>query len=325
MMACGRIQTASNNKSALLKQHTREVAAFLAEDPPQEEKARIRAEALMRDENLVASYEILQLNCKLVHERINHIQHTKTCPHDLIGVICTLIWAADRVNVTELPLIREQFSAKYGKIFKKNAMQNNGGCLNKHVVSKLSVEPPAASMVQAYLERLCDEFRVDWTPAVKLSPDPRMEPNMAAAHTGYYSEAVVDQRGTGLGSTTTALMPAYTGGEESVQSHHQYIPTAAPVTALPPWLFPTSLRGNGSVSTSATSSAPATVGGSFDLFDEIDIFVPQPSSRASPSSSKSDSGDENDNGASAPEGDDFEGDLSDSYTNLMIRFEQLKK
>jgi len=158
-MACGRIQIASNKKSALLKQNMREVAKLLAEDPPKEEKARIRAEALIRDDNLIEAYEILQLECELLHERIKLLQYSKACPHDLVSVVSTLIWASHRVDIPELLMIRKQFVAKYGKDFEQNAMRNYDGCLNERVVSKLSVEPPAAYLVQTYLERICEQVR----------------------------------------------------------------------------------------------------------------------------------------------------------------------
>jgi len=175
-MACGRIQIASNKKAALLKQNMREVAKLLAEDPPKEEKARIRAEALIRDDNLIEAYEILQLECELLHERIKLLQYSKSCPHDLISVVSTLIWASHRVDVPELMLIRKQFVAKYGKPFEENAMRNYDGCLNERVVSKLSVQPPAAYLVQTYLERICEQFEVDWTPSMKLTADTAIEP-----------------------------------------------------------------------------------------------------------------------------------------------------
>ena len=175
-MACGRIQIASNKKSALLKQNLREVAKLLAEDPPKEEKARIRAEALIRDDNLIEAYEILQLECELLHERIKLLQYSKSCPHDLVSVVSTLIWASHRVDIPELLLIRKQFAAKYGKEFAQNAMRNYDGCLNERVVSKLSVEPPAAYLVQTYLERICEQFEVEWTPSMKLTADMAIEP-----------------------------------------------------------------------------------------------------------------------------------------------------
>jgi vacuolar protein sorting-associated protein IST1 len=175
-MGCGRIQIASNKKSALLKQSMREVATMLMQDPPQEEKARIRAEALIRDDNLIEAYEILQLECELLHERIKLIEYSKTCPHDLVSVISTLIWASHRVDIKELVLIRKQFTAKYGKSFEENAMRNVDGVLNERVVSKLSVEPPAAYLVQTYLERICEFHNVEWTPSVKLTAESAVQP-----------------------------------------------------------------------------------------------------------------------------------------------------
>jgi vacuolar protein sorting-associated protein IST1 len=54
-MAVHRFQMASNKKSALLKQNMRQVAVLLAEDPPKEEKARIKAEALIRDDHVCSN------------------------------------------------------------------------------------------------------------------------------------------------------------------------------------------------------------------------------------------------------------------------------
>jgi len=50
-MAVHRFQIASNKKAALLKQNKREIASLLSMTPlPKEEKARIRAEAVIRDD-----------------------------------------------------------------------------------------------------------------------------------------------------------------------------------------------------------------------------------------------------------------------------------
>jgi hypothetical protein len=129
-----------------------------------------------RGDNLIEAYEILQLECELLHERIKLIEYSKTCPHDLVSVISTLIWASHRVDIKELVLIRKQFAAKYGKKFEENAMRNVDGVLNERVVSKLSVEPPAAYLVQTYLERICEHHNVEWTPSVKLTAESAVQP-----------------------------------------------------------------------------------------------------------------------------------------------------
>jgi vacuolar protein sorting-associated protein IST1 len=309
-MACGRIQIASNKKSALLKQNMREVAVLLAEEPPKEEKARIRAEALIRDDNLIEAYEILQLECELLHERIKLIQYSKQCPHDLVSVISTLIWASHRVDIPELQLIRKQFQAKYGKTFVENAMRNHDGCLNERVVSKLSVEPPAAYLVQTYLERICEQYNVEWEPSMKLTADQMIEP--MAAPVGY---SVQVAQGTGLGPTN--LHAAQTGDHHS----NSMIPPAIPTAPS----FPASTAAGSSVAGTATvasrSSGTNTMQNKDDMFDEPDIFVPGPSSATSETASKKDNDDDEDGGTMP--GNDGCGD--DSYANLAARFDQLKK
>ena len=78
-----------------MKQQMREIASLLSESPPKEEKARIRAEALIRDDNMIEAYEILQLNCELLSERVNFINSEKSCPEDLKSCITTLIWSCE--------------------------------------------------------------------------------------------------------------------------------------------------------------------------------------------------------------------------------------
>lgn len=325
-MACGRIQIASNKKTALLKQSTREVAAMLAEEPPKEEKARIRAEALIRDDNLIEAYEILQLECELLHERIKLIDYCKTCPPDLVSVVSTLIWASHRVDIPELALIRKQFVAKYGKMFEENAMRNYDGILNERVVNKLSVEPPPAYMVQRYLEKICEQNNVEWTPSVKLTAIDMIEPMPPPVGYSVLSSAT----GTRLGSNTVvplagpSVVSQSSGGEDAMM-----IPPPAPSTYSKQEV---STNGESKKKILPPPSSGAATG-TANLFDEPDIFVPGPS--APPPStiniSKLEANDDDD-----PHGDGNSGitsqnqtngddDLSDSYSNLAARFNQLKK
>jgi vacuolar protein sorting-associated protein IST1 len=208
-MAVHRFQMASNKKSALLKQNMREVAVLLAEDPPKEEKARIKAEALIRDDYVIEAYDILSLNCELLSERIKLIQFSKECPPDLISCISTLMYAAPRVDIPELLVIRKQFSAKYGKKFDEEAMGNVGGILNERVVTKLSVQPPAAYLVQTYLEQICEKYEVDWSPNYRLSAEQMGEP--MAPPSGF---SVPIGQGTGLGHVAHTGMTV--SGEDDI-------------------------------------------------------------------------------------------------------------
>lgn len=198
-MAASRFQIASNKKTALIKQNMRAVAELLAAEPPKEEKARIKAESIIYDDQHIEAYDILQLECELLLERSKLIEFSKTCPPDLVSCISTLIYASTRVDIPELVAIRKQFRSKYGKKFDDAAMANEGGILNERVVTKLSVEPPAAFLVQTYMEKICEQYEVEWSPKVKLAPNQLAQP--IAPPVGYSVHAA---QGTGLGGDITA-------------------------------------------------------------------------------------------------------------------------
>ncbi len=107
-MAVSRFGILSNKKSALMKQQMREIAKLLADDPPHEEKAKIRAEALITDDNTIEAYEILQLTCELLSERIKLIASEDECPPDLVSSISTLIWAGKYLIQTNPTLYSEK-------------------------------------------------------------------------------------------------------------------------------------------------------------------------------------------------------------------------
>lgn len=208
-MAVSRFSMASNKKTALMKQQMREISKLLADN--KEEKARIRAEALIRDDVTIEAYEILQLTCELLFERIKLITTSKQVPEDLKSSISTLIWASNRVDIKELGDIRKQFKSKYGKQFDMDAFENRHGVCNERVVAKLSVQPPTAFLVQTYLEKIADQFEVDWKPANRLKPDQLAEP--MAAPIGY---SVQVAPGSGLIPVDAYPATATNGGEDDV-------------------------------------------------------------------------------------------------------------
>jgi vacuolar protein sorting-associated protein IST1 len=303
-MAVSRFQIASNKKTALIKQQMREIAVMLADDPPREEKAKIRSEALIREDHAVEAYEILQLECELLAERIKLIQVSNECPPDLVSIVSTLIWACDRVDIQELSLIRKQFRAKYGKQFEENALNNVGGVLNERVVTKLSVQPPAAYLVQTYLERICEKYEVDWTPKVPLTADNMAEP--MAAPIGY---SVQVAGATGLGEVVRT-------GQANIDDEVGYMgpPPPPPPPPKDDDFGGSSFGGSGGGTPVATAtryvpmSPPAETR---DDFQEVDIFVP-----AIPTAPV---------GGLKKGGDDESGKGGSSYDELAAKFGKLDK
>jgi vacuolar protein sorting-associated protein IST1 len=177
-MAVARFKLASNKKSALIGQSSRDVAKLLMERPPQEERARIVVESMIRDENTIQAYETLGLSCDLLYERINMISSRSNskrgCPIDLIECISTLIWSSTVLDsIPELIEIRKQFRYRYGREFESDAIRNAGGVVNPKVCSRLSVLPPSEDDVLSYMEKIALKHDIEWRrPPVDVEVDP---------------------------------------------------------------------------------------------------------------------------------------------------------
>lgn len=327
-----------------MKQQIREIAKLLAEDPPKEEKARIKAEALIRDDNTVEAYEILQLHCELLAERISLITQSKDCPPDMLSTVSTVIWASTIVDIPELIEIRKQFRYKYGKEFDEDCMQNVGGILNERVTSKLSVQPPSAYLVQTYLEKISDEHEVGWKPTVSLKAEEIAQP--MAAPTGY---SVQEGAASGLNRKEQNAVAATAAGG-GVGSNGASVP---PVL-LPP-KAPSSSSAHVPVSAIPVAVAADTNSNTVkvedddsdnDDIEEVDIYVPA-APKSQPHSSSSNNRNQNDmysnrgrtqSAGEGSKGNDDEEDGNDndydennntggddSYEDLAKRFAMLSK
>ena len=144
-MANERIKLTNNKKSAAVKHQKREVATLLSVN--KEEKARIKVEHIIREDFLIEALELLDLLVELVFERVKYIGSKKECPDDLIEAVSSLIWAADRVEISEMEIIKQQLTYKYGNKFAQNATNNVDNVVNVRLFRKLSVQPPSASLV----------------------------------------------------------------------------------------------------------------------------------------------------------------------------------
>jgi vacuolar protein sorting-associated protein IST1 len=168
-MAVSRLRIHSNKKSALVQTQMQQVSKLLSETPPKEEKARIKTESIVRDDDTIEAYELLQLQCEIISQRIQFIASKKEIPDDLKSTIATLIWASTRIDVPELKVVRSQFKSKYGKKFDEEASLGNSGIVNERIMAKLSVVPPNAFLVQTYLEKIAEKYDLDWKPTTSAN------------------------------------------------------------------------------------------------------------------------------------------------------------
>ena len=74
-----------------MKRQKKDIAVLLREN--KEEKARIRTEAIIREDFKLEALDILSLLCELLHERMGLLVSMKQCPPDMVESVSTLIWA----------------------------------------------------------------------------------------------------------------------------------------------------------------------------------------------------------------------------------------
>jgi vacuolar protein sorting-associated protein IST1 len=102
--------------------------------------------------------------------RLGVIQVSKQCPEDIKEAVATLIYAAPRIDVKELAIIREQLIIKFGKEFGMECMSNTNNIVNARIVHKLSVMTPENYLVYQYLNEIAKSHNLDWS--MQYDPPP---------------------------------------------------------------------------------------------------------------------------------------------------------
>ena len=164
-MGVQRIQILNNKKSVLVKHQKREIAQLLSIG--KEEKARIKVEHNIRDDYLIEAYELLELFTELLNERIRQITNAKTCPDDLKEAVCSVIWAAANIEITEFLEIKKQLANKFGSSFVRDAEKNVNNTVNKRLYQILRYTPPSEDLVTGYLIEIAKSYDIEWTPKDK--------------------------------------------------------------------------------------------------------------------------------------------------------------
>ncbi|XP_073027859.1 uncharacterized protein [Primulina eburnea] len=161
-MAVARIKLLRNKRDVVIRQMRRDIAMLL--ESRQDATARIRVEHVIREQNIMAANELIELFCELVVARLSIIAKQRECPADLKEGISSLIFAAPRCSeIPELLSIRDVFQKKYGKDFVSAAtdLRPNAG-VNRMLIEKLSVKTPAGEIKLKVLKEIAKEYQVEW-------------------------------------------------------------------------------------------------------------------------------------------------------------------
>ncbi|KAJ1267511.1 hypothetical protein BS78_07G062200 [Paspalum vaginatum] len=160
-----RIKLLRNRRELQLRQMRRDIAKLL--EAGQEATARIRVEHIIREENMMAAQEILELFCELIAVRLPIIEAQKECPIDLKEAISSICFAAPRcADLPELMQVQIMFATKYGKEFVAAASELMPDCgVNRQIIELLSIRPPPIDAKLKLLKEIAEEHEVDWDPS----------------------------------------------------------------------------------------------------------------------------------------------------------------
>ncbi|GLT39319.1 hypothetical protein SLA2020_135170 [Shorea laevis] len=161
-MAVARIKLLRNKREMVVKQMRRDIAMLLQSG--QDATARIRVEHVLREQNILAANEVIELFCELVVARVTIMAKQRECPADLEEGIASLIFAAPRcAEIPELLAIRNMFEKKYGKDFVSAATDLRPNCgVNRLLIDKLSVKTPSGEVKLKVMKEIAKEHQIEW-------------------------------------------------------------------------------------------------------------------------------------------------------------------
>ncbi|KAJ2553347.1 Vacuolar protein sorting-associated protein ist1 [Coemansia sp. RSA 1878] len=158
-LASSRLQFLQAKHNSLATKARRDIALLL--EANKHASAEIRVEGIIREDLHVEAMEIVELYCELLCTRAGLIDQAQN-DAGLGEAIHSVIYASSRIEVKELPRIRDMLGAKYGKELVKKAMSNEDGLANERLLKKLSLDPPSKALVRMYLKEIAAAYSVDW-------------------------------------------------------------------------------------------------------------------------------------------------------------------
>lgn len=140
----------------------KEIAQFL--QTGQEAIAIIRVEHIIREQNIWAAYEILELFCEFVLARVPILESQRECPSELKEAVASIIYAAPRCSdLPDLLQIKNLFAAKYGKEFIMAASElRPDTSVNRSIIEKLSASAPSPETKLKILKQIAREHNLEW-------------------------------------------------------------------------------------------------------------------------------------------------------------------
>ncbi|KAJ3325181.1 Vacuolar protein sorting-associated protein ist1 [Boothiomyces sp. JEL0866] len=184
-LALNRLQLVQQKKTALNQNARKEIATLIQSEKL--ESARVRVEHIIREDFLIEALELLALYVDTLLARFGLVETQKEMDQGVSESIYAIVYAAPRVNIQEITIIREQLLLKYGKILHENIINHPQNFVNPRIIHKLSINTPDVKLVNQYLKTIAQAFDVKFdetlSDPVIAEPIVREAPSMPAQNT----------------------------------------------------------------------------------------------------------------------------------------------
>ncbi|KAK4771927.1 hypothetical protein SAY86_013702 [Trapa natans] len=123
------------------------------------ERALYRVEQVIKDQNMVDAYLLMESYCNLLIERIDLLEQERECPDELKEAISSLIYASSRCGeFPELIQIRSVFQSYFGKEFVACSIELRNYCgVNTKMIQKMSTTHPNMESRMKLLKEIAAE------------------------------------------------------------------------------------------------------------------------------------------------------------------------
>ncbi|OMP09446.1 hypothetical protein COLO4_05464 [Corchorus olitorius] len=123
------------------------------------DRALLRVEHVIKEQNMVDAFAIMESYCHLLLERVMLIQKNKECPEELKEATACLMFASSRCGeFPELVHIRGVVQSTFGKEFVVRAIELRNNCsVHPKIIQKLSTRPPRMENKLKVLKEIASE------------------------------------------------------------------------------------------------------------------------------------------------------------------------
>ncbi|XP_057810608.1 uncharacterized protein LOC131025037 [Salvia miltiorrhiza] len=161
-LAVSRLAVLKNQRHARCSVARSDVVQFLTNAA--HDRALLRVEQVIKEQNMLDVFVVLEGYCHLLVERINLFEHNKFCPEELLEAVSTLIFASTRCgDFPELQELRAIFTSRFGREFAARAIELRNNCgVNPKIIQKLSTRMPSLETKIKVLKEIASDNNIQF-------------------------------------------------------------------------------------------------------------------------------------------------------------------